>query len=367
MLQHLCIIYTSPEDPRVFGGGGFYASGNVIISLPSRMTHQSVLIHELCHAWQDYYRATKTKNYAWRDTPAGKEFINIVGFVKENDRWVLPADNPYRVFYNFGKTDDPPVEVNADLCALFLFRDYGFTDGSYKNIAYSTALRDEQLKQWFNTYLVNVADIPTTPEAQNPRIVVGFRNGVLSYRDYYRNNFTLEAHKGYYRNGEVRIGVYYYDAPFLGTIQRFELYREDGTIRQINYFNTSKQKTRIEHYNTQGNLTDSQSISPPPEKARVERREIDGGYTLTRYRADDTIEYVHYYNADGTKNISYYYQTNGLSFKRAEIYENNRIDHIQHYHANGIQKSIEHYDTDGITRTRTEHYNTQGNLVRTTS
>ena len=99
-----------------------------------------------------------------------------------------------------------------------------------------------------------MADIPTISEAQNSRIVVRFYNGVLSYEDHYRNNFTLEAHKGYYRNGGIKTGVYYYDAPFLGKVQRMELHREDGTIRQTNYFNTSRQKTRSEYYDAQGNL-----------------------------------------------------------------------------------------------------------------
>lgn len=89
-------------------------------------------IHEICHTNQYYHSVEQMRpdrlitggstTSAWLTTEPGSSFIDLVGFVQDDTGdWSLPGDSTFRDIYG----SDDPVELSAELCALYFLNRIG--------------------------------------------------------------------------------------------------------------------------------------------------------------------------------------------------------------------------------------------------
>ena len=81
--------------------------------------HMITILHELCHQHQKWYTNkfyntysnAKNDSQSWYRTKQGKDFINTVGYIyDEEEGYYLEEDNPY----NFGGIDSTsPIELGT--------------------------------------------------------------------------------------------------------------------------------------------------------------------------------------------------------------------------------------------------------------
>ena len=147
---------------------------------PYRQKHyQAILhhleLHEICHA-QQYWSIMQLLNPhtlqetdwhgMWVRTPAGKEFLDIVGYAFENYSWTLPQGSVYQNIYN----PADPNELAAELCAMYLVELAGKHKNIYnyvyfnKNIGFSwrpfsvefdvDAYLTPEIRQWIEKWIV---------------------------------------------------------------------------------------------------------------------------------------------------------------------------------------------------------------------
>ena len=238
------------------------------------MYKRQVLIHELCHANQGYYQNYTTKKGHWRDTPAARDLIRIVGFEQSGeygDEWELPSNSPYREIYGGRGINASPIELGAEICALFIHPQTFLDSYTYTRQEIESVINNTQLQQWFNTYIKNTASLSVHSHLQNnSRITAQERKGgwvvpwvPLSDGGRYGLAFVLPNPQNRYNSLFERVELYESDGTLTdetlyrtnGTRYQRKEYRSDGTLRRISYYDTDGiTRTRIEHYNTQGNL-----------------------------------------------------------------------------------------------------------------
>ena len=280
--RSLCIQYT-PQDPYLYDplavvAAGRYSAGTVgIYTQDFNLTIQTKrrsLLHELCHANQDYYIRFKASPsyweltpYDWSKTPAGQEFINITGYNRVDDDWVLSSNSPYlgiyygtkRVLPNSQVVVQNPMELAAEVCAMFLLPE-GYKD-KYTQAQMDSVLSDQELHTWFNKYVSGVSMLPTQD----------------IYTIYYSDGAVKE--KRFYRADQ--------------TIERREVYRPDGTLQNREHYKIGSNKPIMrETYWLDNTLLSRQTYRlSTGEKWTLEQSE---------HYKDGKLELRIYYNPDGT-------------------------------------------------------------------
>ena len=100
-------------------------------------------IHELCHMNQTYQqvqglnaeRFFNEDNHIWfKNSPQGKAFIDMIGFISIGDNWWALPSGIYRDIYSKN-----PIELSAELCSMYLLDKIGATQ------------RYEQYEKWITT------------------------------------------------------------------------------------------------------------------------------------------------------------------------------------------------------------------------
>ena len=262
--QYLCIRYGDPN--RNYWAGGLYSDGFVFV-VGETVSYRNTLVHELCHAWQDHYLSVTDRgyiggrNFSFDNSSAGKEFIKILGFVRETHynttEWFLPQNSPYLGVYSQHRLRQTPTEMSAEICMLFIM---GHHDGN-GNDGYYAAFNNPKIRQWFEKYVVNIADIPVLPEAQDPRIIVEFdENGVLTDKHYFTDDFRWERSETFCRGSSSMICglAYYYPNSDQVSQKQFTVYYHNTTTpRKITYRRNDRPNSweRMEYYDRDGNKT----------------------------------------------------------------------------------------------------------------
>jgi len=150
--------------------------------------HWFVDAHEYFHSWQDGYLERYNGKYArWEDTPAGQEFIRLVGFKQDaNGEWYLPAGSKYHGMYGsgtgaFSHTHASPTELSADLGAVVLtaYND----DGVYNN--FSNTAGNRRYRQARDAYIRQrgINSVGTDIADWVYKYVIEERVDKLDYRD----------------------------------------------------------------------------------------------------------------------------------------------------------------------------------------
>ena len=128
----------------------------------------TVEIHELCHTNQYLHflkqmRPDRPRRVTigsdlqverWRMTKPGDSFIDLVGFAQDDTGdWSLPGDSTFRDIYG----SDDPVELSAELCALYFVDQMGeplvVWERDVKDFDPMRYLTDE-IVEWIETWVV---------------------------------------------------------------------------------------------------------------------------------------------------------------------------------------------------------------------
>ena len=134
-------------------------------SRPFSLHHQRrVLVHELCHANQDYYHSSQGR---WWSTVAGQALINTVGYEWNNTtrQWDLPPNSPFKNIYGVNRN---PKELAAEVCTMFLsptlvYNGHSttqFSSTEYPATQINAVLGNAGLRQWFTTYIADTSKLP---------------------------------------------------------------------------------------------------------------------------------------------------------------------------------------------------------------
>ena len=138
-------------------------------------------LHEMCHAQQYWYIIQSLNPHTlprddwydmWVRSPAGKEFLDIVGYSFERYSWILPEESVYQDIYNPAY----PEELAAELCAMYLVDLVGQEDNIYTYVYFDEntgfywrptptefqvdAYLTPEIRQWIEKWIV----LPDTNE-----------------------------------------------------------------------------------------------------------------------------------------------------------------------------------------------------------
>lgn len=203
--EDLCIQYK-----LIFNAGGWYYPGQHNIEVnyteagyrsltpqnghSDRLYIQGVLIHELCHAQQDYYAPIGTWEYANPQFTANiSEAYKRRILYGRTKRWWYPDNGEYNGMYgtqdyHIVKDLSPPYldrwnvrpvqELGAEFCMIFIAGNNGRRDIADRKYGpnskqptlrngkpvVNTVLKDQDAQEWFNKYMIT-ADLKsiTTP------------------------------------------------------------------------------------------------------------------------------------------------------------------------------------------------------------
>ena len=178
----MCIVRQQTEEVQAGGIGGvsnplialsnapypynpaFIVLFSPVVENESPAVLLGVEVHELCHTNQYWHFVENLQpdvirdvevlsTEQWSITPAGKSFIDLVGFTQNTEnKWVLPDNTPYKNIYGI----DDPVELSAELCMLYFMDKMGEPDIysiNQNNLDISQYLNPEVI-QWLETYVV---------------------------------------------------------------------------------------------------------------------------------------------------------------------------------------------------------------------
>lgn len=149
----VCVLNTSENNSfyNMDGFRGLYDFQNNLIILNEDVEdyHKDrAILHEFVHSMQDNYLQMKY-NHEWREVSdweqsfIGSNFIEIVGFEKKGEVWLLPEDSVFNDMYNVN-----PTELFAELGALWIAIENKDVDGDvYQNVieAFSDDLGEEKV------------------------------------------------------------------------------------------------------------------------------------------------------------------------------------------------------------------------------
>ncbi len=129
------------------------------IKEPWRILHTE--IHELCHANQDWHWAQQLRSdftpfHSWnayifgQETDHAQEFNRLVGFVQTGGpgEFYLPPSSAYAKIYS-----SSPLELQAELCTLYLFKVMG-QPSHYEPYIDVNALLSPGIREWLETYMI---------------------------------------------------------------------------------------------------------------------------------------------------------------------------------------------------------------------
>ena len=261
VVDMLCIKYTTSINSSFYGifvkqatgihTLGFYVAGTIEVFTDKAENKQSLrrtLIHELCHANQDYYRTQKTTKKEWYKTPAGQEFISITGYSIVNNAWFLSPNSPYRKMYNKN-----PQEFAAEVCTIFLHPT--ITNERYNQTQINAVLNNQQLKNWYNQYVVGTSTLAqartTTSTQQAGNVLTGTLSDGTLYKLLIGENGKWQKAEMYYQNGTKKFTVWFHTD---GTREQAQWYRTDGTVKEVDYYRTDETLESVELYRRNGTL-----------------------------------------------------------------------------------------------------------------
>ena len=285
VLRSLCIQYTD-SNPTLFGkdpfsaiAAGTYNAGTIAI-YTNDGTNKTIsqkrrtLLHELCHANQHYYMRFKAQEshwmltpLDWNKTPAGQEFIDIIGYGRINNQWSISRTSPFARIYHIGPkkifSDSQelapiPMELAAEVCSIFLSTEV-YKD-KYTQAQMDNVLNNQELREWFNKYVSGIAMLP-----------------------------TQDIHTMYYSDGSVKEKRFYRANEI---IERIEKYRQDGLLQEKIYYAENNYPRITETYRLDGITLWFRNTYSTTEEWRLEQYES--------YNEDGTLELRTYYNPDGT-------------------------------------------------------------------
>ena len=228
----------------------------------SKRWKRHILLHELCHASQYYYKEKiiKKRYHRWYTTPAGREFIDIVeGSVKDGKFFV--SSYPYIGMYNKN-----PLELAAEVCAIFL-SPYATTT-RYADHEIRGILYNKQLQEWFQKYMgripVSTLSIIRAQEQESKSLpYVEYHNngnvkvsvlydayGIKSSAYYYTAEGKHSLTRDYDFAGKVSLEMYYDTKGVVEYLSRRVVYRLDGTRSATTLYNsvTRNREYRIVYY-----------------------------------------------------------------------------------------------------------------------
>ena len=168
----LCIVI-SKNNIDAYVTGYYYPHFNVIelneLFFSTQPTSQGILVHELVHAWQDWYLddqdVRSVLELDWENTPAGTEFVDIVGFTQVGDVWQLPVSSEYKYLYGGGSHLDNtsnallgthPIELSAEIITLFLIEDIdsSIINRGYSQLTVNSVTTNKTLRAWFEKWVL---------------------------------------------------------------------------------------------------------------------------------------------------------------------------------------------------------------------
>lgn len=169
-------IEFSVSGLRLKGGGKYYPSNGYYHTIKENDKHirtymqltnpyivlnyRSSLhteVHELCHAQQFWYLSfglgepVTQFHYNWNSSPAGLELIEISGFENKDGKWHLPT-GPYSEIYSGQGPHHGPLELGAELCAMYLLERAGYKN-YYSQEVHDAALTTE-IREWMKKYII---------------------------------------------------------------------------------------------------------------------------------------------------------------------------------------------------------------------
>ena len=165
--QHLCIRLINSSNssyaPRKDTAYGYYLlhpRNKIEVYLDKGRTYEQIrytLLHELCHAQQDYYYyrhhnstgSARHTTRSWLSTSAGQSFVRIVGYTRniEYNTWILPFSSPYKRYYN-----KAPYELAAEMCVITVSPEAA--RARYSQAQIQRVLNDREVQQWLSTYML---------------------------------------------------------------------------------------------------------------------------------------------------------------------------------------------------------------------
>ena len=127
-------------------------------------------LHELCHAYQNWYIFKEYVDYdylrdnmgideqiltlsLWHETPMAQEFNDIVGFKQNTDGgwYITDSGSVFNTQRIYGYTE--PVELSAELCAYYLLEKIQPNNNEYSQYSKSPYITPE-IEQWIEKYIV---------------------------------------------------------------------------------------------------------------------------------------------------------------------------------------------------------------------
>ena len=94
---------------------------------------------------------------------AAQELIRIVGAKQSGefgDGLELPSNSPYREIYGGRGISASPIELGAEICALFIHPQAFLDSYTYTRQEIESVINNPQLQQWFNTCLLYTSPSP---------------------------------------------------------------------------------------------------------------------------------------------------------------------------------------------------------------
>ena len=251
---------------------------------------QYVLLHELCHANQNYYQnSIYQSEFSWYITPSGRDFIDIVGYSVKNGKFYV-SSYPYNEMYN-----DYPRELAAEVCVAFLRPSLLFLNAYGDQLC--MVITNKRLQEWFEQYVAPISESTwrlirmQKPGCNDkPEEIVYNENGDIKEKIVY-DFFGMKIYHYHYSGNLVILTRYNdYNGTNYGETRRlWERTTVDGVLSWNIIYDRDKEAIRsVEVYDENGVLE-----------------------SIDRYAQDENRTMTEYYHA-GKVSRKRYYDTNGM-------------------------------------------------------
>ena len=160
----LCIQFVERTD--VIYRGRYYADTNRIVMVlhpklrAEKAQYQYTLLHEICHAQQDYYlNNINVDLFAWEQKQAGKQFEGAAGYQVQDGSLTYPRTGQYYGMY--GTRNIRPLELSAEMCTHFLSPDIANQADRYSQETRDRIFNNAVLQGWVYQYMLNTNLAPS--------------------------------------------------------------------------------------------------------------------------------------------------------------------------------------------------------------
>ena len=156
--EDLCIQFVERTD--VLYRGRYYADADRIVMVlhpnlrADKAQYQYTLLHELCHAQQDYYlNSADLDLFSWEKKQAGEQFEGVAGYQYQDGSLAYPQTGQYYGMY--GTRIIRPLELSAEMCTHFLSPDIANQADRYSQEIRNRIYNDSGMQSWVRQYMLN--------------------------------------------------------------------------------------------------------------------------------------------------------------------------------------------------------------------